>query len=157
MGFPDPNNVTRMCPCCEADGVTFTDNGTSLAMPVWYATQWALRSLEAWRAAHPDCHVLFRNLPGTTINNHIPDWMHVKNLGSDAEFFGSLLVFMCFFMGLGPDPDAVLVMIWRRLLFFVCVFVFCFMVFFLLSICCALGRDGAVKGLLHKKTNASRS
>jgi hypothetical protein len=117
MGFPDPNRESGMCPCCEADGSAFNwrDFGSAVAMPVWHGTQWALRSMDAWRAAHPNCNELFRKLPTTTINNHIPDWMHVKNLGCDADFFGAVLVFVCYFMGFHGDPEAVLVMLWNKI------------------------------------------
>ena len=111
MDFPDSKAGARMCACCEATGSTFTDNGTSATQPSWYSTMWALRPIAQWEAAFPDRNILYKVLPSCSIFMHVPDWMHVKNLGSDAEFYGSVLVFLCFFMDLGPDPAAVLLMV----------------------------------------------
>lgn len=43
----------------------------------------------AWRAAGYDKHPLFR-LPGVSVLNIYPDWMHVKHLGTDQYYYGSI-------------------------------------------------------------------
>ena len=48
-------------------------------------------------AEFPECHPLFRpdRTPSGGISLFLPDWMHTKSLGTDAELVGSAVVYMC--------------------------------------------------------------
>jgi hypothetical protein len=71
---------------------------------------WLVLGMPAWLAANP-LRIVLLQLPGASALLWHPDWMHCKNLGSDKEFYGSILAYMCFHMVAG-DPATLLMGIW---------------------------------------------
>jgi hypothetical protein len=115
LGFPSPNSDTP-CGCCGANvtDMSWTDFGTVSVNPAWFMSCWWFLGPEAWRAAHLNRCALFF-VPGLTALMHMPDWMHVKNIGTDCEFYGSVLTYMCFHMAIGGPPETVLILLWGKL------------------------------------------
>ena len=78
-----------VCRCdCDDDSRPWTDVRATAG---WIGTEWS--SVEEWRDAHPDLHVLF-TAPGVSALNLMPDFMHCKHLGSDQYFYGSALTLL---------------------------------------------------------------
>eukprot|EP00973_Karenia_brevis_P060186 8375175-Karenia_brevis.AAC.1 len=85
--------ISELHPCflCKCDRSAtkqawtyFKDDAT------WLASVW---DKATWTTAYPNRHYLFRML-GVSIMSVIPDLMHVKHLGTDQYFYGSVLKFI---------------------------------------------------------------
>ena len=78
------------CNCCKGNtsDIPWTDHRQ---VALWRPTVW---TKAAWEDAHPDRHVLFKDLPGLSILNYIPDVMHCLHLGVHQYFLGSILSFL---------------------------------------------------------------
>lgn len=62
---------------------------------IWGAAQHAVQ--------FPDRHA-WLTLPGVSILSVAVDWMHVKYLGTDQYFIGTILWLMCYVILPGPPP-----------------------------------------------------
>ena len=96
------------CACCRANStdLPWTDHRPESA---WRATIW--RNPQ-WRVEHPGRMQLF-HLPGVGIRQVHPDLMHVKHLGTDPHFYGSVLQFLTHHMMPG-SPEENLGALWVR-------------------------------------------
>jgi hypothetical protein len=108
LGFP-ANQSARPCGLCQCNTtdlswLDFTND------PAWRFSMWLVLGMPAWLAANP-LRIVLLQLPGASALLWHPDWMHCKNLGSDKEFYGSILAYMCFHMVAG-DPATLLMGIW---------------------------------------------
>jgi hypothetical protein len=108
-GFPNHNKVSGMCALCGC-GRDWTDFDEH---PSWESTRWHVLGLDAWRAAN-SVRIALLQLPGASVLLWLPDWMHCKNIGTDKEFYGSVLEFMCYHMVAG-DAATLLTQYWRRI------------------------------------------
>ena len=110
LGFPN-HLANEPCPHCNADmgAKPWTDCSATAA---WIPTSWSLRSTDDWRAAYPDRNVLM-HLPGLTTLAYMPDVMHCKHLGTDKEFYGSVLQLLCFHTVAG-DPEGILIQVHKH-------------------------------------------
>ena len=105
------NHPTSGSPCClcRADSTNATPWTDFRRGGPWESTLW---TNAAWGAVHLDCHPIFR-LPGVGILAVYPDLMHVKHLGTDSYFYGSVLFFLiCVHMAGTREEN--LVVVWSR-------------------------------------------
>ena len=81
------------CNCCDANSTTYpwTDARKGAA---WLGAIW---SKDTFEKNFPDRHCIFK-LPGVSIQNYCPDWLHCKHLGADAWFLGSVLDMLCVYI-----------------------------------------------------------
>jgi hypothetical protein len=105
--FPDCNSA-EPCGLCQANATTnpWTD---CCEEPCWFPTAWIVLGVEAWRAWFGEDHPIL-SLPGVCAMMFLGDWMHNKNIGSDNEFYGSVLEYFCF--DVAGDPHDILAGIW---------------------------------------------
>ena len=92
---------------CNASTRPWTD---FRAAAIWRTTTWEPR---AWEAAFPGRHDIFK-VAGININAVSADLMHVKHMGTDAYFFGSVLAYLCYWK-LTDTPQNNLSHIWSLL------------------------------------------
>ena len=79
------------CNCCSANTSThpWTDCSAGAS---WRATVWETSA--GWAAAFPNRSVFFREVPGLSILNYTPDFMHIGHLGAYQYFLGSVLEYL---------------------------------------------------------------
>jgi hypothetical protein len=110
-GFPSATGVKR-CALCRADTrlVPWTDVRPEAA---WRATCW--KAAPAWARAHQDRSVLFREVPGLSVLNYMPDAMHTLHLGVYQYFFGSILEYLTHHI-LPRSPEKNMFTVWMDIL-----------------------------------------
>ena len=110
-GFPSPNGVKR-CAHCLADtrALPWTDVRPDA---LWRATTWTTN--QQWADAFPDRSILFKNVPGLSILNCMPDVMHAMHLGVYQYFFGSVLEYLAYHVMPNP-PTENLKIVWKDIL-----------------------------------------
>ena len=86
----------QRCNCCQANTTTIPWTDCSPGA-LWRATTWTSRA--AWEAAFPGRNVCFHDIPGLSILNYTPDYMHVGHLGAYQYFLGSVLEYLVLRMG----------------------------------------------------------
>lgn len=97
----ESSNSLSPCILCRANttDIPWTDVRRSAR---WLDEMWNDRG--AWLAAHPDANILFRELPGVSVCNFIPDFMHTCHLGIYQYVFGSILKYLSHHR-LASDPE----------------------------------------------------
>ena len=100
------------CPLCEANSADkpWSDMNVDAT---WKETSPAFRSNTEWRNAHPDVAPLC-DMPGASVVQYVPDWMHTKNIGTDQDYYGSVLKYLTHHMLLS-DPDDNLVQVFEHI------------------------------------------
>ena len=102
------NSTVQPCYYCPCN-LTDVNWRNFLPTAAWVA---ATYTNAQWIAAHPD-RLAFLALPWVTVLTVCSDWMHVKYLGTDQYFFGSVLHYMVFTMMRTrgtPDQNMITVM-----------------------------------------------
>ena len=110
FGFPR-HNARSPCACCQANSSDMPWTDCRNEGPV--AARWltAIFNKVSWLAARRERHIIF-TVPGFSIVHWVPDWMHVKHLGTDLYFYASVLCFVVYHMLQGSTEDN-LEMIWH--------------------------------------------
>ena len=84
-------NSNDPCNCCQANASTIQWTDARRNAAKWLDKIWTSAS---FAAAFPNRHCIFK-LPGVSILNYCPDWLHTKALGTDAWLYGSILFSVC--------------------------------------------------------------
>ena len=111
MGFPRTTAASPcgLCPCTNREGdMPWSDYRTDPPAE-WMQNMWGP---EQYADAHPDRHP-WLTLPGVTLLSVCIDWMHVKYLGTDQYFLGSVLYLLVFVL-MGGEPATNLETVWNR-------------------------------------------
>ena len=92
MAYFGANRPCFWCPC-DSNPIGMMWSGFDPDTSVWMQNVY---SSAAFRVAHVNnLHPLFR-LPGFSIRNIWPDYMHCKYMGTDVYSIGSVLLILCF-------------------------------------------------------------
>lgn len=97
-----------LCACNSSD-VPWTDFAHDA---LWRATRW---NTTQWAATHPSGHPLLLGAFGCGIMSVCADLMHVKHMGTDSWFFGSVLQLLVYRV-MGGTPAANLSAAWAAML-----------------------------------------
>ena len=89
LPFYSSSKPCALC-ACNTSTVPWSDFSAGAA---WRAACW---DNSQWRAAHPQGHQLFHAPFACGISGLCADVMHIKHMGTDAWFFGSVLHLLCF-------------------------------------------------------------
>ena len=95
LPWPTSNRPCAKCPCNVTD-MPWTDVSDHAC---WMPHVW---TDHAWRVQFPNHHPIF-DVPGVTVKMVMFDLLHVKHLGTDSYFFGSVLWLLCYEL-LPNDP-----------------------------------------------------
>jgi len=115
-GFPSPTSIghdSKACACCGANGndadKPWTDGRLDQAK--WVPT---IYTNATWEAAFPDRSHIFKNLPGTGIEQYMPDLMHVLHLGVYQYIFASILALLTHHH-MPDEPEKNLDVVWGHI------------------------------------------